>query len=218
MNMDQTVTRKHFPARHRFWLLATLALLAGCGGELMPRGAAPPAVFLLESADNGATRYNPNGPNLAVSAMRSAAGYDSADMVYVEHTHQLQAFARHRWADSPARMLEPLLVAGAEQSGLFANVSAPASHARAELRLDTELLRLQQVFAADGSRIELSLRASLVDSRRRQLLASQVFRVIEPAEATPYGGVMAANRATALLITELQAFMARALARNSHPD
>ena len=65
--------------------------------------------------------------------------------------------------------------------------------------------------------MELALRASLVDIRRGRLLASQVIQVIETApEATPYGGVLAANRATGLLMGELQRFMRRALARRGN--
>lgn len=196
------------------WLApALMILLGGCAAELAPRSSEQPAVFLLETPDVPA-RYDPAGPTVRVSPMRSAAGYASADMLYVQHAHQLQSFARHRWADSPARMLEPPLLAAVEHSGLFSAVSGPASHARAALRLDTELLRLQQVFDPRGSQVELVLRATLVDGSRSRLLASQVFRVIEPAEpATPYGGVLAANRATGLLLDELRRFLARALAR-----
>lgn len=192
-------------------LVVLLAMtLTGCGADLMQRGAAPPAVYLLEGSEAIEPRLTADGPTLSVSAVRAAAGFNSADMIYVEHTHQLQAFARHRWADSPARMLEPLLVAAAEASGLFAGVAEPGSHARSDLRLDTELLRLQQRFHPDRSEVELTLRASLIDSRSGRVVASQVFRVLEPAvEASPYGGVRAANRAVGLLAGELQAFLSR---------
>lgn len=204
-------------ARHRLpaWpLILLLALLAGCSGRLLPHTEAPPAVYLLDAGEQQPARLVSGGPTLAISAVASAAGYDSADMLYVEHAHQLQAFARHRWADSPAHMLEPALLASAEHSGLFAAVSGPDSPARAQLRLDTQLLHLQQVFTADGSRVELALRASLVDTRSGKLIASQVIRVIEQApQATPYGGVMAANRAAGLLMEEVQRFLRRAVAR-----
>lgn len=199
-------------------LLAALAvLLTACTGNL-PRRPDAPAIYLLEGTGSGTPRLVADGPTLAVSAVRAAAGFHGADMIYIEHAHQLQAFARHRWADSPARMVEPLLVAAAENSGLFRSVAEPGSHARSELRLDTELLRLQQQFHADRSEVELALRAILIDNRNGRVLASQVFRVLEPAqEAGPYGGVRAANRAVDLLATELQAFMARSLAHRRSP-
>jgi len=216
MNREQTLATRDahhptaFPALCLTMLLALA--LAGCSGELLPRPDAPSAIYLLEGNSDAAARPNPAGPTLAVSAVRSAAGFGTADMIYVEHAHQLQAFARHRWADSPARMLDPLLVAAAEQSGLFAGVTEPGSLIRTELRLETELLRLQQVFDGGASQVELTLRASLVDTSRSRVLASRVFRVIEPVrEATPYGGVLAANRATGLLLGELQVFLGRAL-------
>lgn len=197
------------------WLVLTSSLLlSGCTGKLLPEPEPPAAVFLLEVPTGAATQVNTTGPTLAVGAMRSAAGFDSADMLYREHSYQLQAFAHHRWADAPARMLEPVLVAAAEQSGLFAGVIAPGSHARADLRLDAELVRLQQVFAPDGSRVELTVRAYVTDTGNGELLNSRVFDIAEAAnEATPYGGVAAANRATIRLAEQLREFLGAALAR-----
>lgn len=200
------------------WPFAWLALLftamfSGCTGQLLPAPTPPPSVYLLEIPKGPAVAADPSGPTLAIGAMRSAAGFDSADMVYHEHSYQLQSFAHHRWADAPARMLEPVLVASAERSGLFAGVIAPGSHARADLRLNAELVRLQQIFDADGSHVELTVRAYVTDSNSGRLLNSGVFDIAEAApEATPYGGVEAANRATAQLAEQLQPFLASALA------
>lgn len=200
------------------WLIAVaLPLLGGCAGELFPEPQAPPAVYLLEGGVTQAPRHDPDGPSLGIGAMRSVAGYDGADMLYVEQAHRLQVFAHHRWADSPARMLEPLLVARTEHSGLFSAVSGPGSHARADLRLDSELLYLKQVFDGDGSHIALALRASLMTTRRGRQLASQVFKVeVRANPATPYGGVQAANHAADLLMQEVEDFLRRALA-HYHP-
>lgn len=192
-------------------LLSGLALTA-CTGKLLPEPEKPASIFLLEVPTESVTKLNPNGPTLAIGAMRSAAGFGASDMLYQEHSYQLQAFARHRWADAPARMLEPVLVASAEQSGLFAGVVAPGSHASADLRLNAEVVRLQQVFDDQGSRIELTVRANITGVFGGRLLRSQVFDIREPAtEATPYGGVAAANRATVRLAEALQSFFTQAV-------
>lgn len=197
------------------WLTLLIGLLlSGCTGKLLPAPQPAPSVYLLEIPDVPAVAVDPSGPTLSIGAMRSAAGYDSADMMYQEHSYQLQSFAHHRWADAPARMLEPVLVASAEQTGLFAGVVAPGSHARADLRLSAELVRLQQAFDTNGSRVELVVRAYVTDSANGRLLNSGVFDITEAApEATPYGGVEAANRATAELAAQLKHFLADAVTR-----
>jgi cholesterol transport system auxiliary component len=75
------------------------------------------------------------------------------------------------------------------------------------LRLDTELIRLQQNFGTRPSQVELALRAQLVDVRSRRVLATAEF---EEVEITPredaHGGVIAANRALQRLPARLADF------------
>ena len=71
--------------------------------------------------------------------------------------------------------------------------------------------RLQQDFSPPPSRIELTLRASLLDLRHDRMLATREFDLIERApQDDPYGGVIAANRALARLLQQLAAFCAGA--------
>jgi cholesterol transport system auxiliary component len=126
-------------------------------------------------------------------------------MAYMEEAHRLDYFAHHRWADSPARMLEPLLIRALESSGLYQAVVQAPTTARFDLRLDTELLRLVQVFEPTESRVELAVRISLLDTEQQRVLVSDVLAETEPAtERTPYGGVIAANKAVVRLLEELQ--------------
>ena len=148
--------------------------------------------------------------SLLVSTPLSSAGYASSRMVYVEQAHRLNAFARHQWADSPARMLEPLLIEAAQHSGLFQVVTGFDARVPTELRLDTQLLYLRQRFDTQGSEVQLALRVNLIDVKNSRVLAGSVIRVQRPAgEATPYAGVLAANQAVAELLIELQGFLAK---------
>jgi cholesterol transport system auxiliary component len=186
-------------------------LLAGCS-PLALQPAAPAGTYVLEAPQVGAPLPDPAGPSLLVEAPGAAAGYDSAEMVYVRQAHQLEHFAHHRWADAPARMLEPLLVDSAAASGLFRTVISGRGRAGIELRLDTELVLLRQEFLQQPSRVRLVLRAHLLETRSGSPVASRRFEVEEPAPAdTPYGGVLAANRAVARLLHELQGFLRSAV-------
>jgi cholesterol transport system auxiliary component len=134
-------------------------------------------------------------------------------MAYTRRAHALDYFAKHRWADTPARMLAPQLAQALEQSGGVRAVVQAPSLATAQLRLDTELVRLQQDFSAKPSRVQLTLRAQVIDTDTRRVLAAAEFDETEAAPSEdPYGGVTAANRALARLLERLTAFCAEAAA------
>lgn len=193
------------------WGLAvgTILLATACSPLApVPSGSAANE-YLLQGKQTAqgepAVRLNPACPTLLLSSPRAAPGYAGARMAYIEEPHRIDYFAKHRWADSPARMLEPNLIRALETSGLFQAVVRAPTRARFDLRLDTEVLRLVQVFEPTESRVELVVRISLLDTQHQRVLLSDVLEVIEPvAERTPYGGVMAANRAVDRLLQELQ--------------
>jgi cholesterol transport system auxiliary component len=138
----------------------------------------------------------------------AAAGYTGAGMAYMEEPHRIDYFVRHRWVDCPARMLKPLLMRALETSRLFEGVVSTPTVARFDLQLNTELLRLIQVFESGESRIELSARFSLLDTHQRSLLFNEVVEITEPTTSgTPYAGVVAANRAVARLLEALQGLL-----------
>ena len=186
--------------------------LAGCVGSLL----APPAeqttthTYLLEwPGDMPPATRRADGPSLLIAPVRAAPGFDSPEMAYMRHSYELEYFARHRWVDTPARMLEPLLLRAAEQTGLLRSVSAAGSAVQADLRLDSRLLYLQQVCPLQPSELQLGLRVSLIESASGRVLDERTLAVSEPLEVrTPYAGVQAANRALARLLTELQDWLA----------
>jgi cholesterol transport system auxiliary component len=195
-------------------LLTVLAalLLTGCGNMLPARERQPVQQYLLDWQPPGqAAQAAADAPVLQLSPVHAAAGFGGSDLLYVRQAHRLQRFARHRWADSPARMLDPLLVKAAEASGLFSAVAAPGAAIRADLHLDTQLLQLQQRIQDGDSRVELTLRATLIRVADGRQVAARTFRIEEAAPATPYGGVQAANRAVGRLLPELTAFLAHQL-------
>ncbi|MGB5671704.1 MAG: ABC-type transport auxiliary lipoprotein family protein, partial [Sedimenticolaceae bacterium] len=137
------------------------------------------------------------------------AGFDTSDMAYMRKPHEIEYFAQHRWVDAPARMLDPLLVQAAEQSGLFRSVVGSGSGVKADLRLDSRLIHLQQVCRLNPSQLQLALRVTLVKVSSARAIASRTLSVSEPIEArSPYAGVEAANRAVARLLSDLQGFLA----------
>jgi cholesterol transport system auxiliary component len=116
-------------------------------------------------------------------------------MAYVRQPHELNYFVTSRWADTPARMLGPLLVQTMEQTGGFRAVVQTPGAVPADVRLDTELIRLWHDFATRPSRVQLTLRAQLIDVRGQKVLAVKQFDDVENAASDDaYSGVAATNR------------------------
>jgi cholesterol transport system auxiliary component len=96
-----------------------------------------------------------------------------------------------------------------EQTGGFRAVVQAPSAVPADLRLDTELIRLQQNFGTRPPQVEIALRAQLVDLRSRRVLATAEFEEVEPTtREDAYDGVIAANRALQRLLARLADFSA----------
>jgi cholesterol transport system auxiliary component len=189
---------------------AAVALLGACTA-LQPPPADQASTYVLEAKPAAGAPRPRRDLVLEVSAPRARPGFDTPQMAYTQRAHALEYFARNRWADAPARMLAPLIAQALEQSGGFRAVVQAPSLAAAGLRLDTELVRLQQEFGAKPSRVRLTLRAQLIDVDARRVLASAEFDETEAAPSDdPYGGVLAANRALARLLERLAAFCAEA--------
>ena len=197
-----------------------LACVGGCS-VLRSTGTPPPAFYALERVriETAAARPAPvapaNGaPALVVNPPRAAAGFDSQRILYVREPYQLEYFAHSEWVDPPARMLAPLIVAAAENSGTFRSVMLAPTAAAGDLRLDTEIVRLQQDFATQPSRVHFTLRAHLVDNATRRVLAWRLFDAsVAAATDDPYGGVVAANRAVQTVLEQLAGFCATAAAQ-----
>jgi len=210
---------RSFPARGRRLGAAGLALALICGcGALTPATAPHPRTYSLTGAP-GAARVAPvsgvrtasTAPTLIVSPPHAAAGFDSHHIVYVRQANQFEYYAHNEWVDTPARMLAPLIVAAIESSGAFRAVVQTPSAVAGDMRLDTEVLRLQHEFLGQPSRVRFTLRAYLVDSATRRVLAAREFDETVPAASEdPYGGVAAANHAVQAVLGKLSAFCAEA--------
>ena len=211
--MRQLKTVQRFISTAMWGLLALT--LGGCASALLQQPeSATIHTYLLEWQSPVATATaNPQGPGLLVMPLMATPGFDTADMAYMRKPHELEYFARHRWVDSPARMLDPLLLRAATQTGLFSSVVESGSRTVADLRLDSTLLHLQQVCRLNPSEQQLAVRVQLVDLKNSRVIATRTLSVSEPLqERTPYAGVIAANRAVARLLGQLQEFLAGAVA------
>lgn len=195
-----------------------LAVLLGvcslCACSVLGKASSPPpAFYALDVVSGPATPSMPGATpdallTLIISPPRAASGFDSQRMVYVREDHQLEYFAHSEWVDPPARMLGPLLVSAAQQTGAFAAVVLASGSAAGDLRLNTDILRLQHNFQMSPSRAQLRLRVYLTDENTRKVLAWKELSAEAVADSdTPQGGVVAANRAVQEVLTQVAQFL-----------
>lgn len=208
------------------WALVSAALLGtGCSG-LLPKPAAAPTRYTLDSAtpeaaSNATPNATPNAappataaapagaPSIVVALPTAAAGFDSTRMVYLLRPQALQAYAYAEWVDTPARLMAPLLVQALQRTGAFRAVLQSPSSAIGGLRLETELIRLQHEHTQTPSAVRLTLRTVLLEVATRQPLATREFDVRVPAPSDdPAGCVAATGTATRQLLAELAAYVA----------
>ena len=189
------------------WMLLPLALaLSGCTA-LQPPKVSDTHLYTLDAEVVASPNRNPLV--LAISMPGAWPGFDTQQMAYRQRPMELEYFATHRWADTPAHMLRPLLVQSLEP--VFQSVVSTPGSLPADIRLDTEIIRMQQDFTVLPSRAELVVRAQLTDLKARRVIAVKVFdESVAATSEDAYGGVMAANRALQRILVQMAEFCVHA--------
>jgi len=160
-----------------------------------------PDISLTKIAANSARSHH---ATLLISAPKGQPGFETPRMAYLLRQHELSYYAFSQWADTPGRMLLRLLAQAMEGSGLWRAVVQAPNPVRADYRLDCDDLALEQQFFSSPGRIRLALRAQLVDTKRQSIIGARNFELFEPSLSNDaYGGVLAANRASARLLSQM---------------
>jgi cholesterol transport system auxiliary component len=212
-----TVIDRHSVCSSTALAMALFACLLTACSSILPEKEAPSNFYSLDylPADAAARRATAHGAganagrvaSIIVTPPRAAPGFDRPLMVYLREPHHIEYFAQNQWVEAPPRMLAPLITAALDRSGAFRAVLQAPSAAAGDVRLNTEILRLQQEFFGKPSKLRFSLRARLVDDATRKVIASREFEALVDAPGdNPYAGVQAANRAVNQVLEELTAF------------
>ena len=177
-----------------FQMLTPILLLTGCTSLSAPQVTSQ-NIYVLEAQPAIKPAQAKRNLVLAVSAPQTRPGFDTPQIAYVQQPHELNYFVTSRWAATPANMLEPLLLQALEQTQSFRAIVQTAGAVPADVILGIELIRLQHNFGTRPSRVQLTLKAQLIDVRGKRVLAVKQFDETENAASDDaYGGVTAANR------------------------
>lgn len=197
--------------RRRFapLILYVLApLVSGCTGMIPGGAGAPLQTFILEARLQPAPAGARGDRVLLVEPARAEPGAHTRYIAYSRSPQHLDYYIQSQWADTPARMLQPLLVASLDASGLYRAVLASSAGASADLRLEVDIIELRQRFWDTPSEVRFVLRARLYDVEQRTVLGTRTFEALQPAPSEDAaGGVAAANHAVAQVLADLVSFL-----------
>ncbi|MEX0732725.1 MAG: ABC-type transport auxiliary lipoprotein family protein [Aquisalimonadaceae bacterium] len=192
-------------------LIMTFTLLTGCAS--LPGGDKHQQTFQLLPPELSRSPDDRLQADLTITRMTSRPGYDSSAIAYRQSDFELRYFAENRWADRPTRMLHPALTATLDGLGPFRYVVSSQSGISTRYRLDVELIRLEQDFQQQPSRVHLAIQVRLLDEQSREIRLDRALAVTETAPSDdPQGGVIAANNALEKLLHELSALLRKTLA------
>ena len=194
------------------WLI-WLALLALAGCALPQDSSPPPQAYLLEAgAFTPPPARRSSRKILLVTVSKEAAGFDSNRIAYTREPPKLDYYKDSVWSDTPAKMLLPILVQAFERSGAFKAVVSPPSPALADVRVDVDVIRLQQEFMTRPSQVRLIARLKVVEMKSGHVLETRLFEAIAPAPSEDAAGAArAANAAVKQLLNEMLPFALRTL-------
>lgn len=135
--------------------------------------------------------------SIHVTPPDAVAGFQTQQMLYIKKPFQVESFAKNSWTNPPADMLYPLIVESLQRTQKFVAIKSSAYTGDATYRLDTLLLNLEQNFLKKPSALEFSAKITLTNVASNQIVASRLINIQIPCPSdTPYGGVIAANKAS----------------------
>lgn len=200
--------------------LAVIAItsITGCASSILPKPVSPPITYSLATiAPQEVTLAKPapqKSPTLIVGSPRAAGGFNTSYIVYTRKLHEVAYFSQSQWVDTPSQMLMPMIADAIQKSGAFKAVLSTPTGALSQFRLDTELVQLQHSFLTNPSQVHLTLRAVLIDTATRNVVARNEFHAAVPTSTEDaYGGVIAAQKAVQTVLKDLASFCADSVAR-----
>jgi len=194
-----------------FLLIATSLLLTACFG---PAAAPQMTTYQLQDVSQQKITNRSGCATLLVMMPSTNANYQSKNMFYSLDQYQTQPFAKHQWAASPPQMLLPLLMTSLTNSNYFHAVVTTPFAGKADYQLTTQLTQFQQYFSddSDASYFKMRLFAVLINNKTHRVIAERRFdATVTAPERSPYGGVIAANQATASILQQLTVWTVKQL-------
>lgn len=183
------------------WLSLSLVWLVSCSVSVPQQ-----KTYVINTVPSVPYKATTRHASLLVLMPQTNSIYNTTSMAYTTYPYQVAYFARNAWADTPAKMLQPLMAQTLQNTHHFhAVLTLPVG--RYSYVLATQVQQLQQDFTVSPSVVRLRIHAQLLSANSNRLIAEQQFSIVKTMPSkNPYGGVIAANQATADFLSQLSEF------------
>lgn len=201
---------------NRLVMMASLVILTACSPIKVPVNNQ----YTLEAFSSKKITKHQTTISILVSPPEAMAGNQTEQMRYIKKPFELEAFVHNAWVSAPANMLYPLITQSLQKTDFFYAVASGPYIDRADYRLDTQIITLHQNFLIKPSVVEFVAKVMLTHVADNRLVSSRVIseRTNCPTD-TPYGGVIAANKAVQTFTEKLSRFVIAGVQRDrSSPD
>jgi cholesterol transport system auxiliary component len=195
-------------------LLMALFSLSACS-MFSPVKTETPTTYLINMAPYPAAHHR-SEHSLLVNMPEGNPIYNSTNIAYTTHPHQIGYFVKSTWAETPTLMIQPLLIQTLQRTHYFRTVGTLSTVGQYDLILNTQLVELKQDFSTSPHLLHLVLQAELINASTNQVLGSKEFNIHELiARDDTYNGVVATNRAMSRALSQLARFSVTTLQRTA---
>jgi len=180
--------------------------LAGCS-FLSPVKTDTSNKYLLNKLPDYVPTKKTRAITLLVSMPETRPIFNTTQMAYTRNPYQISYFSQNQWAEAPVEMLQPLLVQTLQNTHHFKAIVTPPYVGLYNYTLNTQLLELVQDYTHRTPLLLMSVKAQIIKTSNNKVIATRQFSVTQPIpQVSPYGGVYAANQATAHILERIAEF------------
>lgn len=192
-------------------LILTLCVssLTACS-LLSPVKVDTPNKYVLDQVPHNVVQKKSRYGTLLVMTPETRQVYNTTQMAYMTKPFQIGYFSQNEWGETPAQMLQPLIVETLQKSHLFRAIVTPPYVGSYDYSLYTDILEIVQDYTSRPAVSLITIRAVLNRNSTNQVIATAQFSEAVPIHPqSPYNGVLAANQANAKILAQIAAFCRR---------
>ena len=159
-----------------------LVALSGCGPLISSEP--PPDLYNLTPKSTFPDDLPQVDWQLVIEEPLAARGLDTVRIVARPAPTQLQYIAGSRWTDRAPKMVQTLIVESFENTAKIVAVGRQAIGLRSDYNLKTELREFQAEYydGTDTARVRVRINAKVVKQPRQEIIASETFERVVPAQ------------------------------------
>jgi cholesterol transport system auxiliary component len=147
---------------------------------------------------------NRNKGVILIAAPEVRPIYNTNRMAYTKALFKIDYFSQSEWAETPAQMVQSLLVNGLSKTGGYKAVVTPPFSAHYDYMLNSSIERFHERLAPGIPTFEVAIRVQLINANTNKVVASELLSAYVPHRyTTPYSTVIAANKAMTSILRQV---------------